>query len=173
MINLRIEEEADLPAIREVNILAFGGRESEANLVDALRQTHGAATPLSIVAEQEGLVIGHILFSSITINTSQGVVSAISLAPMAVRPEYQNQGIGSALVRFGLEKCRQRGERIVIVLGHPNFYPRFGFTPASRWGLQGPWPEAGEAFMVLELQPGALNGVQGMVRYPPAFDDVS
>ncbi|MBN2146404.1 MAG: N-acetyltransferase [Anaerolineales bacterium] len=169
---IRPETSADYDAIRQVNILAFDNRSSEAGLVEAIRRQPDFIPALSLVAELDGQVVGHILFSPIRIETAQEHLPAISLAPMAVRPEYQNQGIGSALVEHGLAECRRLGQRIAIVLGHTNFYPRFGFMPASRWGLQGPYPEAGDAFMALELQPGALRGVQGTVCYPSIFDGV-
>jgi putative acetyltransferase len=163
---------ADYPAIRDQ-------RASLAclqALVEAIRRDPVFIPELSLVAELTGqpgaVLVGHILFSPIAIQTPQGRVTAISLAPMAVLPAYQNQGIGSALVRAGLEACRQAGQRIAIVLGHLNFYPRFGFAPASRWGLNSPWPEAGDAFMAMELTPGALDEVQGKVVYPAYFEDV-
>ena len=174
--HIRAERPADHPAIREINVLAFDNRPNEAGLVEAIRRDPAFIAALSLVAElteQPGAVlVGHILFSPIAIETPQGRVPAISLAPMAVRPGYQNQGIGSALVRQGLEACRQHGQRIAIVLGHLGFYPRFGFAPASRWGLTSPWPEAGDAFMAMELAPGALDGVRGKVIYPAYFDGV-
>ena len=97
---------------------------------------------------------------------------ALALAPMAVHPEFQSQGIGSRLVREGLERCRNLGHRIVVVVGHPEFYPRFGFTPARAKGLEAPFPVPDEAFMVTELVPGALDGVSGMIVYPAPFEGV-
>jgi len=169
---IRPERVEDYPAIRQVNVRAFDNRSAEAGLVDAIRRQPDFIPALSLVAELDGAVVGHILFSPIAIETEGGLVPAISLAPMAVLPEYQNQGIGSALVRHGLAECARLGQRIAIVLGHVPFYPRFGFAPASRWGLTSPWPEAGEAFMALELQPEALEDVSGMVRFPAIFDNV-
>lgn len=171
-LTLRPERIEDYPAIREVNYRAFDNRDAEPNLVEAIRREPGFIPALSIVAEMDGRVVGHILFSPIAIQTEQGLIPAISLAPMAVLPEHQNQGIGSALVRHGLAECARLGQRIAIVLGHTNYYPRFGFAPASRWGLTSPWPEAGDAFMAMELQPGALEGVSGQVRFPAIFDNV-
>jgi putative acetyltransferase len=169
---IRPEQPTDYLAIREVNVLAFDHRENEANLVEAIRRTPEFIPTLSLVAEVDGQVVGHVLFSPIIIDTPHGQVPAISLAPIAVSPQYQNQGIGTALIRHGLGECRRLGHRIVVILGHPDYYPRFSFAPASRWGLQSPWPEAGDAFMALELQPGALEGITGLVCYPPIFDDV-
>jgi putative acetyltransferase len=91
---------------------------------------------------------------------------------MAVHPEFQNRGIGSELVRQGLERCRKLGYKVVIVVGHPTYYPRFGFISARAKGLETPFPVPDEAFMVIELTPGALNGISGMIIYPPAFEEV-
>jgi putative acetyltransferase len=168
MVAIRYETSEDYAAVYEVNRRAFG-RENEALLVDALRREGGA---ISLVAEAQGRVIGHILFSPIRIETQDGSAAAMSLAPMAVLPEFQNQGAGSALVRGGLEECQRQGHEILIVLGHPNFYPRFGFSPARPQGIEPPFHAPDEAWMVLALQPSALEGVHGMVKYLPAFDEV-
>ncbi|WP_406694762.1 N-acetyltransferase [Singulisphaera sp. Ch08] len=164
---IRPEAPGDDAAIREVNRLAFG-EEGEARLVDALRD--GGHVRVSLVAEVAGRVVGHILFSDLSIVTPQGVVEALALAPMAVVPDRQRQGIGSALVREGLRACTEAGHRIVVVLGHPEFYPRFGFKAGSAEPLQSPY--AGPAFMALELVPGALGGVEGEVCYSPPFGDI-
>ncbi|MGA2135999.1 MAG: N-acetyltransferase [Bryobacteraceae bacterium] len=116
-------------------------------------------------------VVGHILFSDLLIETEHAVTHAVSLAPMAVITQYQRQGIGSELVRRGLELCRERGKSIVVVLGHPAYYPRFGFSAELAKNLRGPY--SGNAWMALELVPGALDGVEGTVRYPKAFDVLS
>jgi putative acetyltransferase len=167
---IRSEMPSDLPAIRNVNRLAFG-RPDEANLVDALRPSL-ASTDYSQVAVLNSEVVGHILFSPIVIDSGLTSIPALALAPMAVLPERQGQGIGSALVQDGLAVCQQMGDRIVIVLGHSDFYPRFGFQPASRFNIRAPFEVPDPAFMALELQPGALQAVQGTVRYPAAFDAV-
>jgi putative acetyltransferase len=164
-IIIRPETSADHEAIRHVNRLAFG-QDDEARLVDALRD--GGYLQLSLVAEQAGQVIGHILFSDLPILTDAGIVPALALAPLAVLPEYQNQGIGSALVRKGLDECRQQGHKIAVVLGHPHFYPRFGFSPKLAACLTSPF-SGRDSFMALELVPGALDGVAGRVQYPPPF----
>ncbi len=170
-VTIRPERSEDYPSIDEVNRLAFG-QENEARLVRALRDHEGFDPALSLVAVGDGDVVGHILFSPVTIATAEGPVSALALAPMAVRPEVQNQGIGSRLVREGLEVCRERGHAIVVVVGHPNYYPRFGFTPARARGLEAPFQVPDDAFLVLELIPGALDGVAGIIEYPPAFGEV-
>ncbi len=164
---IRPETVADHAAIREVNRLAFGG-EGEAWLVDALRG--GGYARISLVAEEEGRVIGHILFSVLTIATPQREIEALSLAPMAVVPSHQRKGIGSSLVREGLRACREAGHRIVIVLGHPEFYPRFGFLAKLAEPLRSPY--SGPAFMAVELVPDVLQGIEGEVRYPPPFDEL-
>jgi putative acetyltransferase len=164
-IIIRPESTADQDAIRHVNRLAFG-QDEEARLVDALRE--GGFVRVSLVTEQAGEVVGHILFSDLPIITEAGTVQALALAPMAVLPGLKNQGIGSALVQKGLEACRQRGHRVVVVLGHAHFYPRFGFSPKLTANLDSPF-SGGDSFMALELVPGALDGVVGRVQYPPPF----
>jgi len=164
-LSIRQETSADQEGIRHVNRLAFG-TEDEARLVDALRE--GGFVRLSLVAERAGQIVGHILFSELPILSETGTISSLALAPMAVLPDHQNQGIGSELVRVGLDDCRQRGHRIVVVVGHPAFYPRFGFSHKLAEGLAAPFASE-DAFMALELVPGALAGVKGRVQYPPPF----
>jgi putative acetyltransferase len=164
-VTIRDESPQDCEAIRLVNEKAFG-QPAEADLVDALRERGFAR--LSLVAEVDGQIVGHILFSDITIVSPERVVDALALAPMAVLPAYQRKGIGSRLVRDGLDRCRGAGHRIVIVVGHPGYYPRFGFSPQLAAPLQSEY--AGEAFMALELVQDALKGVTGEVRYSPPFD---
>ena len=151
--------------IRQVNEAAFGGAE-EADLVEALRTAEGLVL-LSVVAELDGQIVGHILFSRMTIETSTGSVAAVALAPLAVLPPYQRQGIGGRLIRHGLDRLQDLDERIVIVVGHANYYPRFGFSSEQARSLESPFPRA--VFMALELSSGALDGIHGTVRYPPAF----
>lgn len=170
MIIIRPEQKEDIDAITEVNNAAFKG-QGEAKLVEAIRASANFVPELSLVAVADD-VIGHILFSKIGIETSHGRVPTLGLAPMAVRPEFQGKGIGSELVREGLRMCGELGYEHVVVLGHPAFYPRFGFEPASKKGIEPPFPAADEAFMVLEIKPGSLNGKSGVVKYPPAFDVV-
>ena len=168
MFLVRPECAADYSAIDEVNRLAFG-QEDEARLVRELRNVEGFTSELSLVAVKNNNVVGHLLFSPIRIESPDGSTPAIALAPMSVLPAFQRQGIGSKLVRAGLEACRRLGHKIVVVVGHPDYYPRFGFTPARAKGLKAPFPGPDEAFMALELSPGALEGVSGTVRYPPPF----
>ena len=166
-VHIRVEDPespGELAAIRAVNAAAFG-RPDEANLVDWLRADGDVI--LSLVAVREGCVAGHILFSRMWIDTPASQVSAIALAPVAVSPDYQRQGIGSLLIRRGLELLRGRHEAAIIVAGHPAYYPRFGFSADKARLLKSPFPP--EAFMALELTAGALDGIEGPVVYPPAF----
>jgi putative acetyltransferase len=157
---------ADHDAIREVNRQAFGG-EDEARLVDLLRGD--GVVPVELVAVEAGDVVGHILFSHLSVETSGGPIAAVSLAPMSVRPEWQSRGIGSSLVREGLAMCRARGSKAVMVVGHPAYYPRFGFSARLAAQLSSPYSDAGDAWMAVELEPGALEGISGVVKYAEAF----
>ena len=163
-MHIRHEELRDRHQVRMVNVAAFE-RSDEADLVDRLRQE--GAILLSLVAELDTQIVGHILFSRMSIDTTQGALPAVSLAPMAVCPSHQGRGVGSRLVRHGLAELRAREERIAIVLGHKEYYPRFGFASEKARYLSSPFPA--EAFMALELSEGALADVRGAVRYPAAF----
>jgi putative acetyltransferase len=156
---------ADHEAIRHVHRLAFG-RDDEAHLVDALRA--GGYVVLSLVAETDGRVVGHLLFTDLPIMTTEGAVAALALAPLAILPAWQRRGIGSALVLQGLRDCRQEGHHIVVLLGHPDFYPRFGFSAHLTANLDSPF-SGRPSFMALELVPGALDGIRGRLQYPPPF----
>lgn len=162
---VRNEKNEDHEPIRLVNRLAFG-QEDEARLVDALR--HGGYMRLSMVAEVDGVVVGHILFSDLAILIDHGNVAALSLAPLAVLPAFQRQGIGSKLVEIGLAVCRELGHRIVVVLGHSHFYSRFGFSTKLAQSLASPFVGS-DSWMALELVPGALANVQGRIQYAPPF----
>lgn len=168
-VDVRAERPADLDAVRRVNDAAFG-RDAEGRLVDALRAS--ASPVVSLVACEGDEVVGHILFTPVTITDPDVPWTAMGLGPMAVRPDRQRGGVGSALVRAGLEACRALGHDVVVVLGHPEYYPRFGFTPAPPRGLTCKWPVPDDVFMVAELAPGALRGRAGRVEYHPAFDAV-
>jgi putative acetyltransferase len=164
-LNIRPERAGDAEAIRSVELAAFG-QPDEADLVDALRA--GGDTVLSLVAEAESRIVGHVLFSRLRIHVDDGaIIPAVALAPMAVAPERQRRGIGSALLHEALRECRARGERIVIVVGHVDFYPRFGFSHERASQLRSEFQ--GEAFMALEFEPGALNGLSGRVEYAVPF----
>ncbi len=159
-MTIREELPTDREQIHAVNEAAFG-RPDEADLVDNLRTE--SAVLLSLVAEVDDRVVGHILFSRMSIEK----INAVALAPMSVLPGHQNRQIGSELVRRGLDELRNRGERIVIVLGHEHYYPRFGFSCEKARPLSSPFPP--EAYMALELEAGALDGITGCVKYARAF----
>jgi putative acetyltransferase len=161
---IRERTAVDDAAIRRLNDDAFGG-PSESRLIEDLRLAGLAAVEL--VAVENDVIVGHILFSVLSVTMEREVVRALALAPMAVRPDRQRSGIGSALVRAGLGMARGRDWQAVIVLGHKGYYPRFGFSAALARPLEAPF--SGEAFMALELTPGALHGKAGRVTYPPAF----
>jgi putative acetyltransferase len=161
---IRREQREDLVGVRETNEQAFG-TTTEARLVDRLRDSSDC---ISLVATIGGRVIGHILFTPVSIEP-ETIVRVAGLAPMSVRPEYQRVGIGSQLVRAGLDECRRLGYAAVVLVGHPEFYPRFGFVPGHTKGLQCEFPVSAEAFMALELNEDALAGVAGLVRYRPEF----
>jgi putative acetyltransferase len=169
MIIIREEAPEDRQAVRRVNELAFG-RTQEAELVEALRES--AHPHLSLVAELDGQVVGHIFFSPVTIEDGASAYGAFGLGPMAVLPEHQRRGVGSQLVRRGLEECLLRGFEVMVVLGHPEYYPRFGFEPAKAKGLTCEFPVPDEVFMVKELRAGALEGLRGLVKYHPEFGKV-
>ena len=165
---IRAEEEADWAAVHALNVVAFE-QPAEANLIDALREQ---ATPIvSLVAEEEGKIVGHILFSPVTL-TGHPEAKMMGLAPMAVPPNRQNTGIGSALVLAGLAACKALGMGAIVVLGHPHYYPRFGFVPSTHFGITCEYEVPAEVFMALELQPGYLREKAGMVQYNAVFGAV-
>lgn len=159
-MTIRPETPRDRDAIRVVNEAAFQQTE-EADLVDRLR-TDGAFL-LSLVADLDAFVIGHILFTRMWI----GDTPAVALAPVSVQPSRQRQGVGDSLIRAGLDKLRGAAERIVVVVGHPGYYPRFGFSTSLARSFEHPFPP--DVCMALELVPGALDGVAGRLRYAAAF----
>lgn len=161
---IRDEAPADRDDIRAVHGAGFG-RAAEADLVDALRRDGTAI--VSLVAAADGRIVGHALFSALRIERHGGTVRAAALAPLAVRPEWQRRGIGAALVRHGIARCRARGCAGVIVVGDPAYYGRFGFAAACVAGLLSPY--AGPAFLGLEFEAGAFACSPGTVRYPEPF----
>ena len=165
----RAETEDDYADIYEVNWQAFE-RAAEGRLVNMLRVSEHYVPGLSLVAVKDGRVVGHILFTRLPIETQGGLFEALSLAPVAVLPAFQKQGIGSGLVTEGLKACKRLGFKTVVVFGHPDYYPRFGFSSARAKGLEAPFPVPNEVFMVQELVPGALDGLRGMVRLPKEFE---
>ena len=166
MIEIRKEHPDDVTAIRDVNKRAFG-QNQEGNIIDALR-SNGAAL-LSLVATLNGRVVGHIMYSPLSV----GEVTGAGLGPMAVLPEHQRQGIGSKLVLAGNEKLKDGGCPFIIVVGHPSFYPRFGFRPASSHGISCEWEVPDDVFMLSVLDETKMQGVSGLARYRPEFSTVS
>ncbi|RXT53118.1 hypothetical protein B6S44_20540 [Bosea sp. Tri-44] len=161
---IRAATSADAQAIAMLNRAAFGG-EDEVGIVERLRRDGLVAVEL--VAEQSGAIIGHILLSWLPTMMDGRAVKALALAPMAVLPGLQKQGVGGRLIAAALDGAKAVGGEAVIVLGHPDYYPRFGFSAALARNLASPF--TGEAFMALELVPGALAGERGSVSYPAAF----
>jgi len=171
MIIIREETPEDAGAIRRINQDAFR-QPVEAQVVDLIREN--CKDLLSLVAVREGEVVGHILFSPASIE-GEGTahqVSGMGLAPMAVLPRCQGQGIGSLLIHNGIKMLRERGCPFIIVLGYPEYYPRFGFERASRYGIHSQWPEVpDEAFMILILNKTSMVGASGIARYRKEFDE--
>jgi putative acetyltransferase len=164
VIVIRPEQPGDAAAIDAVVRAAFE-QPAEAELVAALRAA-GRAT-VSLVAVEDDAIVGHVLYSPVTIDGAPGRV--LGLAPMAVRPDRQHAGIGTQLGEAGSTHCAAAGATALVVLGHPRFYPRFGFIPASQFGLRCIYDAPDEGFMALELVPGALSGISGLVEYAPEF----
>jgi putative acetyltransferase len=164
---IRPESASDVDAIRHVTEAAFGS-SVEADLVDALRRE--ASPVLSLVADDAGAVVGHVMFSPVSIEGSASETSfLVGLAPLSVQPDRQRAGIGGALIREGLSACRVRGIVATVLVGMPAYYSRFGFAPASRFGLSCEYDVPDDVFMAIELEPGALARRRGLVRYHPAF----
>ena len=169
-MEIRQETIEDIPQIFMINEAAFG-RPDEALLIDRLRTRK--AILHSLVAVKDEHPVGHALFSPILIQGDTGVVKvAAGLGPIAVLPDYQKQGIGGELINVGIHLCRKAGYRIMIVLGHPTYYPRFGFQPAGQSGISSTYDVPDEVFMALELEDGALKDVSGVAHYHPEFDGV-
>jgi putative acetyltransferase len=165
---VRPEGKRDIQAVYVVNEAAFG-RPEEANLVNNLREN---ANPfISLVDEEEGIVVGHIMFTPVKLSGHEEL-KIMGLAPVAVLPAYQGRGIGSKLVNAGLEQCRRLGYGACVVLGHPTYYPRFGFVLSVKFGITCEYDVGPEVFMVLELQPGYLEEIEGVIRYHAAFSGV-
>jgi putative acetyltransferase len=167
-MEIRDERAGDQEAIRRVHLDAFGG-DLEARLVDLLRERGKAVT--SLVADDNGQVVGHILFSPVTID-AESDCRALGLAPVSVLPSNQHRGIGSSLVREGLARCTGAGYDLVVLVGDPDYYARFGFHTAKAHGLDNEYG-VNDEFMVLELRKNFLDRVRGLVRYAPEFAEVS
>ena len=163
-LELRDELPSDVAAIERVQRRAFAG-DAESRIVNDLRENE--ALLLSLVALHGGEVVGHVAFSPVTLHTDSTLAQAVGLGPVAVLPEHQRRGVGKRLIEEGLERLRRAGHRVVFVLGHREYYPRFGFVPAHERDFRWEHDAPREAFMVLELEPGALLAGPGVVRYRP------
>jgi putative acetyltransferase len=169
LINIREERPEDIATIRRINIKAFG-RPLEANLVEMLRTNDGIL--LSLVATYGGQVAGHILYSPVTAGSGEKKIAGAGLGPMAVLPEYQRRGVGGKLIEFGITRLKQSGCPFLVVLGHVDYYPRFGFRPASDYGLKCEWRVPDNAFMALALDESKIRGASGLIKYRAEFSSV-
>ena len=167
-LRLRSERPADGPSIRSLNLAAFP-TSAEADLVERIRAGGAFRPEHSLVAQVGTRTVGHLLLSPVTLHTADGPVPVLALAPMAVLPDHQRRGIGSALVTAALDAAEVREEPLVVVLGHPWYYPRFGFRPASRYGIRAPFPVRDEVFMVKPLT-RYRAALRGRIEYPAAFE---
>lgn len=169
-IIIRTETKHDYTQIYNINYAAFGNREDEAKLVERIRESENFVSQLSIVAEQHGEIIGHLLMSKAEIIEGENSHEVIVLAPVAVRPDCQKQGIGEQLITESLKRCRKLGYSIVLLIGHPSYYPKFGFKQARQLGLELTQFEVpDDVFMVCELEEGTLGKIKGELRYPSTF----
>ena len=166
-LTIRTEGEKDYERVYEINKLAFQ-QEDESKLIENIRKGENFIPELSLVAEIDNQIVGHILFSKIQIIGSS-VFESLALAPMAVIPDLQKQGIGTALINKGMKKAKEMGFDSIIVLGHSEYYPKFGFLKASKWNITCPFEVPDEAFMAIELTEKAFDGKSGIVKYPDEF----
>jgi len=171
---IRKENPSDHNRVIELTVKAFETLEisnhNEGKLVDTLRKAPTFSEELSLVAELNGQVVGHILFTPIRIENGQEKFESLILGPVSVLPEFQKMGIGGQLIRAGHQKAKELGFQSVILLGHPHYYPRFGYKPASTWGIKSPIPlPSDDVFMAVELTEEALTNVSGTVVFPPEF----
>lgn len=169
MITIRQEQEDDFQAIEHVHKQAFE-QSNEANLVHLLRSSRAFVSELSLVAEMEEEIVGHLLFSKVHIGDEGN--AALALAPIGVLPSFQQRGIGMKLIDEGIKRATKLSYEVVVVLGEPKYYHRFGFHTASEHNVQAPFDVPEKFFMVLELKKGALRNLEGVVTYPDAFMNV-
>lgn len=170
-ILIRRETPKDYPSIYKVNCEAFG-KNNEAQLVDRLRYCKSFIPELSLVATINDHIVGYILFTKIQIGSKESETNSLALAPISISPEYQSKGIGSKLIKVGLKEASNMGYKSVIVLGNENYYSRFGFKLANRWGIEAPFNIPANAFMALELQEGSLSNIRGKVIYSEEFSHI-
>lgn len=167
---IRTETESDYEKVYMLNFEAFGKREDESKLVEKIRKSEEFVPELSLVAEQDGEIVGHLLLSKAIVKNQDEKHTVIVLAPIAVKPEYQKQGVGTRLIEEGKKRCESLGYRLILLIGHPEYYPRLGFQPARRFGLELKQFEVpDEVFMVCEVKKEALQKIKGELKYPTAF----
>ncbi len=167
-IEIRSAQTQDHININQLIKKAFG-QENESHLVNALRHRPDHVEELEMVAVLNGAVVGHIFYSQIKIVGENEETPSLALAPMAVLPDHQQKGIGKQLVEESLRMAKSLGFQSVVVLGHPEYYPKFGFVPASTFSISAPIQVPDQAYMALELQANSLEKVSGRVAYPPEF----
>ncbi len=165
---IRFEQASDIDKVFQVNLKAFE-TSTEAYLVNALRKAD--IELISLVAEVNKDIVGHILFSPVTLIEHKEIKIA-GLAPMAVLPDWQNKGIGTQLVKEGLKACINAGYDAIVVLGHPNYYPRFGFTPSIHYGINTEYDVPTDVFMLLELKKDILKNISGTIKYHSIFNEL-
>ncbi|UCG78888.1 MAG: N-acetyltransferase [Nitrospirota bacterium] len=168
---VRAEKKEDREGIGKICGDAFG-QPNEGVLVEKLRERREFVAELSLVAEHEGRIIGHALFFPVMIRMKKGEIETLALAPLSVHPDFQRKGVGARLVQEGVDAAKKLGYRSVIVVGHPEYYPMFGFRPASEWGIRAPFDVPDKAVMALELVEGALKNSSGTIDYPEEFSEV-
>ena len=171
-LKIRQESKSDFKEVYKINKLAFE-EESEAKLVELLRNSNAFVPELSLVAIIDNNIIGHILFTKIKIvDSNQNEFESLALAPMAVSPKYQKKGIGGKLINKGLDIATKLNFKSVIVLGHEYYYPKFGFVPTTKWEIKAPYEVPVNAFMGIELVKDGLKNISGIVQYPKEFEEV-
>ncbi|RUS46930.1 GNAT family N-acetyltransferase [Cohnella sp. AR92] len=167
---IRTENEREYQEVYDLNYQAFGNREDESKLVERIRTSEGFVPELSLVAEMDDRIVGHLLLSEATVEDQEESHTVIVLAPIAVKPDMQARGIGSSLIQEGIKRCKDLGYELVLLIGHPSYYPRLGFQPARPFGLELlQFEVSDDIFMVYEVKEGALLKMKGELKYPEAF----
>ena len=169
-LTIRPESKRDYLQIKQINDLAFN-QENEGIMIENLRSKPEFIPELSLIAKLENEIVGHILFLPLKIKNNNSEFTTLSLAPMAVKSEYQKMGIGGKLMKKGFEVSKELGFTSIIVLGYPEYYPKFGFKPAINWGIKPPIDVPSEVFMAIELEKDALKDVSGTVEFPLEYYD--
>ncbi|NOU93630.1 GNAT family N-acetyltransferase [Paenibacillus sp. LMG 31456] len=169
-MKIRTEAREDYSEVYELNYQAFGNRDDESKLVERIRNSEHFVPELSIVAELNNEIVGHLLLSKASVVNSENHQNVIVLAPIAIKPPYQKQGIGSQLIHEGKKRCKEQGYGIILLIGHPSYYPKFGFMPAGDYGIElKQFKVPNEVFMVCEVIEGELQKCKGELIYPPTF----